>query len=126
MEIKRILDKFDSLMEEKNFDEADRLLEYWIVECEQAGDKRNGFTLLNELVGLYRMRGERPQGMKTCQRLLDTFNLSLVPLDSGSFILLAIFNEDIVAIRAGEDMLQVTDKLAGILVAADQHLGSTF
>ncbi len=72
MEIKRILDKFDSLMEEKNFDEAERLLEYWIAECEQAGDKRNRFTLLNELVGFYRMRGERPQGMKTCQRLLDT------------------------------------------------------
>lgn len=72
MEIKRILDKFDSLMEEKNFDEAERLLEYWIVECEQAEDKRNGFTLLNELVGFYRMRGERPQGMKTCQSLIDT------------------------------------------------------
>ncbi len=72
MEIKRILDKFDSLMEEKNFDEAERLLEYWIAECEQAEDNRNRFTLLNELVGFYRMRGERPQGMKTCQRLLDT------------------------------------------------------
>ena len=72
MEIQRVLKKFDSLMEDKNFDEAERLLEYWIAECEHAGDIRNRFTLLNELVGFYRMRGERPQGIKTCRSLLDT------------------------------------------------------
>lgn len=72
MEIQRILQKFDRLMEDKDFNEAEKLLEYWITECEQAGDKRDRFTLLNELVGFYRMTGERPQGMKTCEILMNT------------------------------------------------------
>ena len=72
MEIQRILHKFDSLMESKDFDEAERLLTYWIDECEANGDKRNRFTLLNELVGFYRMRGERVQGLKVSTVLLDT------------------------------------------------------
>ena len=71
IEIKRILTKFDSLMENKDFDEAERLLTYWIEECEAKGDLRNRFTLLNELVGFYRMRNDRALGVKACKTLLE-------------------------------------------------------
>ena len=69
-EIKRILDRFDGLMEDKSFDEAERLLTYWINECEADDDKRNRFTLLNELVGFYRMTAENISGMNACEKLL--------------------------------------------------------
>ena len=71
IEIKRILDRFDSLMSEKNFEEAERLLNYWVDECEATRDVRNRFTLLNELVGFYRMRSEKIHGVYVSSQLLD-------------------------------------------------------
>lgn len=72
IEIKRVLERFDSLMGKKDFDGAERLLTYWIGECEEVGDLRNRFTLLNELTGFYRMRNERAKGIKVCKTLLET------------------------------------------------------
>ena len=69
IEIQRILSKFDSLMLQKDFEEAERLLGYWICECEADNDKRNLFTLRNELVGFYRMRLDKEKGLKACDDL---------------------------------------------------------
>ena len=71
MEIQRILDKYDRLMDEKEFEEADRHLNYWIEEAKALGDDRSAFTLLNELVGYYRMHGKKRETVSAIDRLLD-------------------------------------------------------
>ena len=72
MEIQRILDKYDRLMDEKEFDEAGRHLDYWIAEAESTGDDRSVFTLLNELVGFNRMQGRKAETLSAIDRLLKT------------------------------------------------------
>lgn len=59
MEIQRILDKYDRLMDEKSFDEAEKHLNYWIEEAKTAGDELSVFTLSNELVGCCRLQGKK-------------------------------------------------------------------
>ena len=40
MEIQRILDKYDRLMDSKEFEEAGRHLNYWVGEAETEKDDR--------------------------------------------------------------------------------------
>ena len=70
MEIQRILDKYDRLMDEKSFDEAERHLNYWIEEAKTAGDERSVFTLSNELVGCCRLQGKKHETKLAVDRLL--------------------------------------------------------
>jgi tetratricopeptide (TPR) repeat protein len=70
MEIQRILDKYDRLMDEKEFEEAGRHLNYWVAEAEAVKDDRSAFTLLNELVGFYRMQGRKEETLSVIDRLL--------------------------------------------------------
>lgn len=70
MEIQRILDKYDRLMDEKEFEEAGRHLNYWVAEAEAVKDDRSAFTLLNELVGFYRMQGMKAESLSAIDRLL--------------------------------------------------------
>ena len=79
MEIQRILDKYDRLMDSKEFEEAGRHLNYWVGEAETENDDRSAFTLLNELVGFYRMQGAKEETIKAIKKLLaktDSMGLS--------------------------------------------------
>ena len=71
MEIQRILDKYDRLMVQKEFTEAGRHLNYWIGEAKTEKDDRSVFTLLNELVGFYRMQGAKKETVEAIGRLMD-------------------------------------------------------
>ena len=70
MEIQRILDKYDRLMDSKEFEEAGRHLNYWVSEAEVEKDDRAAFALLNELVGFYRMQGAKEETVKAIEKLL--------------------------------------------------------
>ena len=72
MDIQRFIERFDRLMDEKRFDEAEKLLQYWLDEAESEGDYRNRFTILNEMTGFYRMVGKRGPAFDTVEKLLKT------------------------------------------------------
>ena len=72
MEINRILDRFDRLMKEDAFEEAEKHLLYWLKEAEELGDKRAVFTILNEMTGFYRLRRKKVEAFSVCENLLDT------------------------------------------------------
>ena len=85
MEIQRILDKYDRLMELKDFEEAGRHLKYWIGEAETEKDDRSAFTLLNELVGFYRMQGAKEETVSAIEKLLErTEKMKLTDSISGA------------------------------------------
>ena len=71
MDIKRIIDRFDRLMKEDAFDEAEKHLLYWLEEAEFTDDKRVRFTILNEMTGFYRLRGKRMEAFRICDKLLE-------------------------------------------------------
>ena len=85
MDIQRILDRYDRLMDEKEFDQAGSHLSYWIAEAESTGDDRSAFTLLNELVGFYRMRGKKEETITAIEKLLKhTEKMDLADTVSGA------------------------------------------
>ena len=50
----RIMDKLDSLLEKKDFDGAERLLDNWVSEADTGNDRQGKLTMLNEKIGLFR------------------------------------------------------------------------
>lgn len=66
----RVLWKFDRLMSEKNFSEAESLLLYWESELTKHDDNKNCYQVLNELVGFYRKVADIGKGKEAIDRLL--------------------------------------------------------
>lgn len=60
----RILEKLDSLLRANDYQEAKRLLEYWLFEAEYMGDQAGKLLLENELMGLCRKLGEKEAALK--------------------------------------------------------------
>ncbi len=71
MDIQRIIERFDKLMREDAFEDAEKHLLYWLKEAEETNDKRSSFTILNEMTGFYRMRGNRSAAFDTVDKLLN-------------------------------------------------------
>ena len=55
--VRRVLDKLDSCLAAKKYDEAERHLKYWLREAEASGDAAARLTVLNELMGFMRKQG---------------------------------------------------------------------
>ncbi len=53
----RIIEKLDSLFEQKNFEAAKKLLDYWQSEADAVGDMQGKLTVINEKIGLCRKVG---------------------------------------------------------------------
>lgn len=66
----RILDKLDKHLAKKEFSEAERLLEYWVIEAEAIGDTAGKLTVLNEQVGFYRKTENEEKCIKCCDAAL--------------------------------------------------------
>ncbi len=75
MDIQRFTDRYDRLMNEGNFREAERHLEYWLKESEACGDEPGRFTVLNEMTGFYRMRKEKTKAYEAVDKLLTCISL---------------------------------------------------
>jgi len=71
MDIQRVIERYDKLMREDAFEDAEKHLLYWLKEAEETNDKRSCFTILNEMTGFYRMRGNRSAAFDTVSKLLS-------------------------------------------------------
>ena len=58
IDLSRIKTKLDILFDKKNFDEAKRLIKYWIQEAQMVNDKKSELELKNEYMGLLRKLNE--------------------------------------------------------------------
>ncbi len=66
----RVIERLDSLFDQDNLAEAQRLLEYWENEAERLGDKRGLLEILNEEIGLYRRLGSKEKGLAAVESAL--------------------------------------------------------
>ena len=69
IDIKRVIDRFDRLMNASDFEEAERHLIYWMNEAKDMGDDRSLFSVINEMTGFYRMRGDRKNAFDAVEKL---------------------------------------------------------
>lgn len=89
IDLAHALSKYDDLIGHNQYEEAERLLIYWIAEGEEAQDQRSILTLVNEQLGLYRAMGKRKEGLQAVNRALELLTaLSLDESVSGAMILL--------------------------------------
>ena len=61
--VMRVIEKLDSHLAKNDYDAAERHLLYWMAEAEQGYDEQGLLTVYNELMGLYRKRGEREKAL---------------------------------------------------------------
>lgn len=84
MSFDRVLRKFDELMHNHNFSEAESLLLYWENECTELNDFNGLFQILNELVGYYRKVADSTKGLKAIERLLTFIKNRNIGSDFGT------------------------------------------
>ena len=75
----RIMDKLDRLLEEQDYDGAERHLLWWMQEAINAEDLRGQLMLANELIGHYRKAGRGDEALKAADQalaLLDQLDFS--------------------------------------------------
>ncbi len=68
--IDRVLDKLDEYLGLNDYLGAERHLKYWLSEAEIEKDERSEFTILNEMIGLFRKCGEEEKAFWASDKLL--------------------------------------------------------
>lgn len=66
----RVIEKLDEYESRKDYDAAERHLEYWLREAEAGRDGRGRLTVLNEQIGLYRKLGKETEGLRAINEAL--------------------------------------------------------
>ena len=69
----RVIDKLDSYLNKKDYDSAERHLQYWVSEADTCHDMRGKLTVLNELIGLYRKTGKESECLNV---IMDALSLA--------------------------------------------------
>ncbi len=69
--LRRVLEKYDSYVENDEFDAAKRHLIYWIAEAEAGNDTSGKLAIMNELIGLFRMSGNETEGLQAIEEALS-------------------------------------------------------
>jgi len=67
----RVIQKIDEVLSKNDYNEAERILLYWVSEAQAGRDKRGEFSLRNELMGLYRKLGNEEKAMANAAAALD-------------------------------------------------------
>ncbi len=76
---RRIQEKLDEYMEDRDYPGAERHLLYWQEEARQGRDLRGQLLISNEMIGFYRKTGDREKAMSACTealRLLGVLDFS--------------------------------------------------
>ena len=60
----RVSQRLDELMAEKDYQGAERMLDYWLTEARTLGDEQGAFHVHNEQMGFYRKRGLKDKAYK--------------------------------------------------------------
>lgn len=79
VDLNRIRKKLDDLFDKKDFDEAERLINYWLKEVNNVNDYRTELELQNEYIGFLRKLGRGDEAIthaKRCDELIDMLGLS--------------------------------------------------
>lgn len=71
MDISRIMEKLDRLVESGENDEAKELLNYWLKDAKENKDERGELSICNEAMGLYRKLGEKDEAVAYAKRALE-------------------------------------------------------
>ncbi len=67
----RVLTKLDEYFSVNDYSGAERHLLYWLNEALALGDERGRFSMLNELVGLYRKTQRKEKALKSVEEILN-------------------------------------------------------
>jgi len=77
--IQSIIRRLDEILNREEYEEANRLLLYWLNDSAVMNDRRGELSILNELLGLSRRRNDSAQGLSTvrdCMNLIDELGLT--------------------------------------------------
>ena len=69
--VSRVIEKLDSYFSKNDYEGAERHLLYWKNEAELGFDSRGKFTVLNELMGLYRKTAQKEKAFSTVEETLS-------------------------------------------------------
>ncbi len=78
----RIAEKLDEYMAKRDYQGAERHLNYWLSEAELGNDLRGKLMILNEKIGFYRKTGRREPAFENIEKALDLLDA----LDYGNSI----------------------------------------
>jgi len=73
--VMRVRDRLDAYVGKKDYNGAARHLEYWRKEAQACGDLRGEFFVLNEMMGVYRKKGDGDSAIAAAEAATD-----LIPL----------------------------------------------
>lgn len=73
MNIPEIMARIDVLYSQQKIEEVEELLQEKIGECKQNNEVFAAISFSNELLGIYRERGEEEKGLACCKELLSLF-----------------------------------------------------
>ncbi len=77
--IRSIMEKVDSFFAKNDPLQAERVLDYWLNEARELGDKRGELEIRSEQMGLYRKLNKKKEGIESVEdglKLLDELNLT--------------------------------------------------
>ena len=69
--IRRIMDRLDTYLEQKDYDSAERLLKNWVNEAENGNDLRGKLAMVNEQIGFYRKQNKETECMQAVRTALE-------------------------------------------------------
>lgn len=67
----RIITKLNAHFRKKEFDQVDRLLNYWLCEARNGNDKRSELQLLNEYMGFSRKQGRKEEAIMQAEKSVE-------------------------------------------------------
>lgn len=91
IDIDRIMMRLDKLFSRHDFDEAERLLQFWINEAKNSNDLRSELSLQNEFMGYCRKLGRHDEATEHANRAYELMNqIGIANTISGATILINI------------------------------------
>ena len=75
--MQRIVEKVDEFQRLKDFEGAERMLQYWLSEAELGNDQKGQLGIRNEFIGLYRKNDRKEQAFENIEealKLLEKMN----------------------------------------------------
>ncbi len=69
--VNRVIEKLDEYLNVDNdYQAGERHLKYWLAEAEYLQDESGAFTILNEMIGMYRKAGNKNAALRSADRAL--------------------------------------------------------
>ena len=128
--IDRVLEKYDSYIEEKEYDRAESHLRYWLEEAKAGGDEAGELTMLGELMGHLRKNNKLEEAVLTASGTVskvekygfsDTITGATAILNAGTVYRAAGENEKSAACYERAEKVYETELKAG-----DDRLGGLY